>query len=55
MTTIQDRLFAGRAVRAAQAQEELARSLRPAPEIPSQRRRREGSAPKLSVVTPEPS
>lgn len=55
MTTLQDRLFAGRAVRAAQAQEELARSLRPDPEIPSQRRKRDGAAPKLSIVAPKRS
>ena len=37
VTTLQDRLFAGRAVRAAQEQEELARSLRPEADIPAQR------------------
>lgn len=38
MTALQARLFAARAVRAAQAQEELARRLRPEAGIPSQRR-----------------
>lgn len=51
MTTLQDRLLAGRAVRAAQEQEEFARLLRPAPEIPSQRRKRDATSPKLTVVT----
>lgn len=37
MTALQARLFAGRAIRAAQAQEEFARRLRPAAEIPAQR------------------
>lgn len=37
MTTLQARLFAGRSLHAVRAQEEEARRLRPAPEIPSQR------------------
>lgn len=53
MTTLQDRLLAGRAVRAAQEQEEFARLLRPAPEVPSQRKKRESASPALTVVTPD--
>lgn len=50
MTALQARLFAGRAVRAAQAQEELARQLRPDPEIPAQRAGEEPPLPQLTVV-----
>jgi hypothetical protein len=52
MTALQDRLFAGRCVQEARAQEELARSLRPTPAIPSQRERDESPASRLSVVAP---
>ena len=53
MTALQARLFAGRAVRAAQAQEDFARQLRPAAEIPAQRTTT-GDAPAqtLRVVDP---
>lgn len=37
MTALQARLFAARAVRAAQDQEELARRIRPEAQVPSQR------------------
>jgi hypothetical protein len=50
MTALQARLFAGRALRAAQAQEELARRLRPDAEIPSQRSTEEPPAVALSLV-----
>lgn len=52
MTALQARLFAGRCVQGARAQEELARSLRPTPAIPSQRARDEEPASRLTVVTP---
>ncbi len=53
MTALQARLFAGRAVRAAQAQEELARQLRPAAEIPAQRTTTgDTPVPPLRVVDP---
>lgn len=48
MTELQARLVAARAVRAAQAQEEFARQLRPSREVPSQRR--SDSAPTLTLV-----
>jgi hypothetical protein len=51
MTALQDRLFAGRARRAAQEQEELARQLRTSAEIPAQRAS-DPSTPTLSVVAP---
>ncbi len=50
MTALQARLFAGRAVRAAQAQEEFARRLRPGADIPAQRGGDEAPTPTLSVV-----
>ncbi|MGH3364745.1 MAG: hypothetical protein ACRDOW_08450 [Nocardioidaceae bacterium] len=54
MTELQARLFAGRALRAAQQQEELARELRPASDIPAQRSRDDASTPTLTVV-PDPA
>jgi hypothetical protein len=50
MTALQARLFAARALRAAQAQEELARRLRPDAKLPAQRTGEERPLPKLSVV-----
>lgn len=50
MNALQARLLAGRAVRAAQAQEDFARRLRPAPEVPAQRARDGEAAPLLAVV-----
>ena len=50
MTALQARLLAARSVRAVQAQEELARALRPAPEIPAQRHADDAATPTLSVV-----
>jgi hypothetical protein len=54
MTALQVRLFAGRAIRAVQAQEELARRLRPGPEIPAQRKGEDAPAARLTVVDLEP-
>lgn len=52
MNALQARLLAGRAVRAAQAQEEFARRLRATtPEVPAQRVRAEETAPALTVVS----
>ena len=51
MTELQARLFAGRAVRGVQAQEELARQLRPGgADLPAQRSGEDASKTKLSVV-----
>jgi hypothetical protein len=50
MTALQARLFAGRAIRAAQAQEEFARRLRPAAEIPAQRSTQSPTVPTLIVL-----
>ena len=50
MTALQARLFAGRAVRAAQAQEEFARRLRPGADIPAQRGGDETATPPLTLV-----
>jgi hypothetical protein len=50
MTKLQARLLAGRAVRAAQAQEKDARRLRPTGGVPSQRPAADPAAPQLSVV-----
>jgi hypothetical protein len=50
MTTLQARLLAARSVRAAQAQENFARLLRPGGDIPSQRAGEDTPAPTLTVV-----
>jgi hypothetical protein len=54
MTALQSRLFAGRAVRAVQAQEQLARRLRPAPEVPAQRSGGDAPGARVTVVDLEP-
>jgi hypothetical protein len=53
MTALQARLFAGRAVRSVQAQEQLARRLRPGPDVPAQRSGEDAPA-RLTVVNLEP-
>lgn len=50
MTALQARLFAGRCLREARAQEELARELRPQAAIPSQRPASDPATPSLTVV-----
>jgi hypothetical protein len=51
MTELQARLFAGRAVRGVQAQEELARRLRPGgADVPAQRSGKDASSRKLNLV-----
>jgi hypothetical protein len=54
MTALQARLYAGRAVRSVQAQEELARLLRPVPEVPAQRSGEDAPTARLTVVNLEP-
>jgi hypothetical protein len=54
MTALQLRLFAGRAVQGVQAQEELARRLRPGPDIPAQRSGEDVPAARPTVVDLEP-
>ena len=50
MTALEARLFAGRALRAAQVQEEFARSLRPGADIPQQRDSDSKPVPTLTLV-----
>jgi hypothetical protein len=50
MTALEARLFAGRALRAAQVQEEFARSLRPGADIPLQRDGDTSTVPSLTLV-----
>jgi hypothetical protein len=50
MTELQARLLAGRARRAAQAQERDARALRPLPDIPAQRTEEDTPGARLSLV-----
>ena len=50
MTALEARLFAGRALRAAQVQEEFARRLRPGADFPQQRDGDTRSVPTLTLV-----